>query len=62
MGSNFSRIRWINCIGVIVDLIAKVRGKKIRIDEGNRKMSESERIYSENFKHETKEDINQNLF
>ncbi|WP_099159137.1 hypothetical protein [Virgibacillus ndiopensis] len=47
-------------IGVIVDLIAKMRGKKINLEEKNRHMSESERVYSESFMHEIKKDT-QNL-
>ncbi|WP_188454835.1 hypothetical protein [Virgibacillus oceani] len=47
-------------IGIIVDVIAKIRGKKIDLEKKDRHMSESERVYSESFMHEIKKDT-QNL-
>ncbi|MFD2761478.1 hypothetical protein [Lentibacillus juripiscarius] len=49
-------------VGVIVDLTAKLRGKKVTIDEDGRQVSESERIYSESFKHQIKQDMGDGPF
>ncbi|PAV28533.1 hypothetical protein CIL05_16495 [Virgibacillus profundi] len=49
-------------IGVIVDLLAKLKGKKISIEEKEKNMSESERIYKEKIMHDIKNHMDNNRF
>ncbi|WP_171046252.1 hypothetical protein [Lentibacillus cibarius] len=49
-------------IGVIVDLVAKFKDRKIEIDEDGREKSESERIYSESFKDHIKHEMRDRPF
>ncbi|MGY0693295.1 hypothetical protein ACW2QC_10960 [Virgibacillus sp. FSP13] len=49
--------------GVIVDLIARLRGKKLdfkKRDDSN--ISQSERIYAESFKDQVKQNMDQGFF
>lgn len=49
-------------IGVIADLKAKMKGKKISIEEKEKNMRESERIYKEKILHDIKDLMNNNHF
>lgn len=49
-------------VGIIIDLISKIKGKKINPERKNRKVSESERIYAENFKDQVRNNMHDNFF
>ncbi len=49
-------------IGVIVDLIAKLRGKKINFERKHKTMNESERITQEKLMNKIRDDINDHKF
>ncbi|MFD1037798.1 hypothetical protein ACFQ3N_05160 [Virgibacillus byunsanensis] len=49
-------------MGVVVDVIAKRKGKKLNLEKEKKDSSTSERVYGESFKHEIKQNMHRNHF